>query len=79
MGRERDGSTADFFEGRRSATLPLVYSDTVRVAAGEHAGRTGAVVAVVDGEPTLCYVVEMGSAPLGDITVPVDQLELLTG
>ena len=48
-----------FFEGRRSASVPFVINDSVDVVGGPHAGRGGAVIAVLAIEPELEVCVEL--------------------
>jgi len=64
----------EFFEGKRSAELPFVINDEVRVISGIHAGRTGWVVALVRSSESAQYQVEFGDGtdelfPAGALTL----------
>ncbi len=66
-----------FFTGTRTDAVRFVYNDAVRVKAGPHAGRTGAVVSLLSLDPEATFLVEPGTRPYGDFEVPESALELL--
>jgi hypothetical protein len=65
-----------FYAGSRTDAVRFVINDTVRVRAGLHAGRTGAVVSIVSLEPEATFLIEPGTEPYGDFQAPQSILEL---
>lgn len=49
-----------FFAGTRSAEMPFVVNDDVRVVSGQYEGRSGAVISIERMCPTMLVLVEMG-------------------
>jgi hypothetical protein len=54
-----------FEEGQRSAALPLVMSDIVRVIAGERTGALAWVISLEEEGESLAYRVEYGDGSEG--------------
>jgi hypothetical protein len=65
-----------FMTGTRTEQVRFVLNDAVRVTAGAHKNRTGAVVSVFSLDPVTTYLVEPGAAPWGDFQVAQSDLEL---
>lgn len=72
-----DEVTEQFQAGVRTEEVAFVLNDKVRVIAGPHSKRTGAVIAVATTEPVTTFMVEPHEAPWGDIQVAQTQLEKL--
>jgi len=66
-----------FLAGRRTDQVRFVINDTVRITAGPHAKRTGAVISVVTIEPETTFLIEPGESPWGDLQVSQSKLELI--
>jgi len=64
-----------FYTGNRTPDVKFVVNDTVRVTAGEHEGRTGAVVSIVSLKPEITFTIEPGEKPYGEFQVPQSLLE----
>ncbi len=67
---------SQFMAGTRSEQVRFVLNDSVRVTAGSHKGRTGAVVSLFSLDP-VTYLVEPGAAPWGDFQVAQSNLEII--
>ena len=65
-----------FMSGSRTDVVVFVLNDAVRVTAGAHKGRTGAVVSLFSLDP-VTYLVEPSAAPWGDLQVAQSDLELI--
>ena len=65
----------DFFEGRRSADLPLVANDAVRIKEGRRKGDLAAVICIEKSEPELAFQIEYSDGALE--TLPMRVLELI--
>ena len=65
----------DFFDGRRSPTLPLVANDAVRIKDGKRKGDLAAVICIEESDPELRFQVEYSDGSF-DI-YPLRSLELL--
>jgi len=63
----------DFYEGRRSRSMPLVINDPVEITDGEHAGRTGAVIAIESLAADPILLIELGQTG-EDVRVPLRSL-----
>lgn len=75
MSREVPQSVDEaFFAGARSATVPFVVNDAVRVSSGPHEGRSGAVISIESTTPTMRTLVETGDGE--EIVVDVSTLTL---
>ena len=66
-----------FNAGRRTDQVHFVINDSVRITAGPHAKRTGAVISVVTVEPETTFLIEPGDPPWGDLQVSQSKLELI--
>ena len=55
-----DSLDADFFEGRRSLSLPFCVNDSVEVIAGPYSGRRGAVVLLDRSGQAPRFLIEFG-------------------
>ena len=66
-----------FIAGTRTEQIRFVLNDGVRITAGRHKDRTGAVVSVFSLDP-VTYLVEPGTAPWGDLQVAESDLEVVT-
>jgi hypothetical protein len=64
-----------FFSGKRTAKTRFAVNDSVRVLDSEASDTFGSVVAIVELEPEPVYLVELGSAPYGDLKVLESALE----
>jgi len=65
-----------FSAGMRTEEVRFVLNDAVRVTAGAHKNRTGAVVSLFSLGP-VTYLIEPGAAPWGDFQVAQADLELV--
>ena len=66
-----------FYAGSRTDQVQFVINDSVRITAGPHANRTGAVISVLSTEPETTFLIEPGEAPWGDLQVSQSKLELI--
>ena len=66
-----------FLAGRRTDQVRFAVNDRVRITAGPHAKRTGAVVSVLTIEPETTFLVEPSEAPWGDLQISQSKLELI--
>lgn len=62
--------------GTRTEQVRFVLNDSVRVAAGIHKDRTGAVVSLFSLDP-VTFLVEPGAPPWGDFQVAQSDLEIV--
>ena len=67
----------DFYAGNRSAEMPFVINDAVRITGSDHSGRTGAVVSCFIQNEQLVFVIEPGTEPYADMNIDADCLELI--
>lgn len=67
----------DFYEGRRSESLPFVLNDEVKIRAGLHSGKVAVVIAIQSSATELTYLVEHGDGS-GDSVVKATELVQLT-
>lgn len=65
----------NFYDGKRSADLPLVLNDTVTILRGVYARRSGAVVSIDVSGDVPKFLVEFGDGT--DELVPLDNLQRL--
>jgi len=70
-----DEATEDFDAGRRTEQVRFVINDAVRITAGPHAKRTGAVISLLTTEPETTFLIEPGEPPWGDLQVSQSKLE----
>ena len=63
----------DFFEGRRSRSMPLVINDPVEITDGENAGQAGAVIAIESFGADPILIIELGQTGQ-DVKVPLRSL-----
>jgi hypothetical protein len=76
MSREVPRSVDEaFFAGTRSAEVPFVVNDAVRVSSGPHEGRSGAV-SIESTRPTMRLLIETGDG--AEIVVDASTLTLVT-
>ena len=66
-----------FYAGHRTDQVRFVINDAVRIMAGPHAKRTGAVISVLTIEPETTFLIEPGEPPWGDLQVSQSKLELI--
>ena len=66
----------EFFQSKRSETLPWVINDAVEITSGPHAGKRGSVISISSVEPELTYSVELGNGT-GDVLVTAKQAKLI--
>jgi transcription antitermination factor NusG len=77
MSREVPRSVDEaFFAGTRSAEVPFVVNDAVRVSSGPHEGRSGAVISIESTRPTMRLLIETGDG--AEIVVDASTLTLVT-
>ena len=72
-----DEVSDQFYAGRRTDQVRFVINDSVRITAGPHAKRTGAVISLVSVELETTYLIEPGEPPWGDLQVSQSKLELV--
>lgn len=70
----REINTDDWFAGRTVPGGRFRHNESVRVIAGEHAGKFGALISVESLKPEPVYVVELSSGE-GDVLLPDSRLE----
>lgn len=66
-----------FLAGDRTEQVRFVINDPVRITAGPHKDRKGAVISVFSIEPETTFLVEPGESPWGDVQVSQSKLELI--
>jgi len=71
----RNGAEKLFFSFRRNEDLRFALNDAVRVTAGPHVGKIGAVISPVRFEPQPSYMIELATGP--DVEVSEDDLALV--
>jgi hypothetical protein len=64
-----------FLSGQRTAKTRFAVNDGVRVLEAEGPNTLGSVVAIVELNPEPIYLVELASAPYGDLKVSESALE----
>jgi hypothetical protein len=64
----------DFFDGKRSKDVPLVYNDTAKIVRGVYASRSGTVVSMMISEAMPKFLIEFGDGTADEL-VPLDNLE----
>lgn len=50
---------AAFFSQQRSDTVKFAYNDSIEVTSGDHAGKKGIVVLLIEMEPEIKYMLSL--------------------
>jgi hypothetical protein len=50
---------AAFFSQQRSDTVKFAYNDSIEVTSGDHAGKKGIVVFLIEMEPEIKYMLSL--------------------